>query len=535
MKFNRIKQRAMRLPEKPTKVVSVSTIDDLTPLNGYKPTEKQRLAHSTPEMFVLYGGAVGGGKSYWLVNELIYHCLRYPSARALLARFYLSSLEKTTLLTLEQCLPMDQVAKWNRTKHCITFKNGSMLFYLGLGEDQRAIQKLLSMELSLWAIDQAEEVSEKFYHMLNSRLRLKVVGLEKYRGLMTSNPSPGWLRQRFLESNLADHKFIASLPTDNPFLPSDYIDNLRRTLPPELLAAWLEGRWDAVAEENALFDYEVVEAAMKRDAPKGSPELLGCDIARYGDCETVIVHKSGSRIRFEEIFVKKNLMETCGRIIRAAGHRAMPIKVDATGLGSGVCDRLHELGYHVREFISSAAAKRKEYYNKRSEAFFHLKELLPTLSLPNDAKLRSQMLAMRYRVMSDGRILVEGKDELKRRGLASPDRLDAITIATSDEERLTLDEAERFLPHIFHPASRQKMAEAAMVELNQIPTLPQRPSKISHEQWLAQHGLTVEDEKQMLANGISIVGITQQPKLVVQDDFDFDEDMRKSGCNKIAR
>jgi phage terminase large subunit len=533
-RFNNLRRRAEAL-QKPAPVeVEVKSIDDLTSLTGYKPTARQREAHAAQELFVLYGGSVGSGKSVWLANSVIFHCLRYPKARAILARLYLSSLEKTTMLTLEEQLPLELVEKWNKVRHTITFKNGSTIFLVGLGDDQRALQKLLSMEISLWAIDQAEEVSERFFHLLNSRLRLKVPGLDKYRGIMTANPSPGWLRTRFVESVLPDHKFVQALPADNPFLPSDYLESLRRTLPPELIEAWVEGRWDAIASENAIFNYEEIQGAIKRSVERGGPLCYSVDPARFGGDETVIAKKAGNRITFEKILSKKDTMATSGEIVRAVGDdHAVPIKVDSIGIGAGVCDRLRELGYHVVEIVGSQAAKKyKTYRNRRAENYFRLKELLPELSLPNDPKLVAEMMSIRYRVLSDGLVLIESKEEIKKRGLASPDRLDAVVMACAGEAHISLEERERFLPRLFRRGVTEKIAEAAGMELAPLPE-PDPPKSV-HEARLRENGLTLEDEARMLKQGLWLPGITKRPPLPTESEEEtFDAEMLRSGYSKI--
>jgi hypothetical protein len=160
------------------------------------------------------------------------------------------------------------------------------------------------------------------------------------------------------------------------------------------------------------------------------------DVARYGKDETVIAKKTGNKITFEEIFSKKDLMETAGRVIQIlAGNKGAPVKIDSIGVGGGVADRLKEQNFNMVEVVSSHSAIQNNIYkNKRAENYFRLRDLLPELDIPNDEKLRGQMLSIRYRTFSDGLLIIESKDELSRRGLSSPDRLDAIVIACSEEQ-----------------------------------------------------------------------------------------------------
>jgi phage terminase large subunit len=491
--------------------VKVETIDGLRTLNGYVPTAKQREAHDAPERYVLFGGAMGGGKSAWLVNEALFHCLRYPGARVYLARYELSSFKKTTLLTLLNFLPTELVKKHNRSEESIRFQNGSEIYYGGLGDDLRKIEKLKSMELSAYGIDQCEEVSESFFFMLNSRLRLNVPGV-RFKAWLTANPSSSWVRARFIEKALEDHRFIPALPNENPYLPAGYEEELKKVLPEELLRAWVLGDWSVIADEHNVFDYNKVQEAMKRDAGRSSLVCYGVDVARFGGDETVIVKKAGNRITFEDVFVQRDLMETVAQIVRVVGSdRTVPIKIDSVGTGAGVYDRLKEQGYNAIEVIGSASPKKKaQFRNKRAENYWKLREFLPDLSLPQDEKLKAQMAAIRYRVLSDGLILIESKEELKRRGLASPDRLDAVALAVSDEKRVTAEEMRHLLPQTVVPEFRRRVKEAMGYEETVLPSPDDSPS--AHEQRLARHGLTPEDEQEMLKRGIYIPGVTRRPE-----------------------
>lgn len=476
MNIKKIRKKISQSSEKKTTSTSIERIEDLTPLNGYQPTRNKRQlqAHRSKAMFILFGGAVGGGKTGWLCNEAIFHCLKLPASRVFLARQHLSSFKRTTLLELLKWLPDGYIRQHNKSECFIEFKNKSRIYYSGLGDDIRAIEKLKSMELSAYGIDQAEEVSEEFFHMLNSRLRLTTVLEKYYQGWLTSNPSSNWVRQRFIESALENHTFIPSLPKDNPFLPSDYEQRLRETLPEELVQAWINGDWNVISDEQQLFTYEEIQDAMERKADKSGEPVYAVDVARYGLDESVIVKRQGNTVTIEKVFSKKSTMETSGKVIKEVGHdMSKEIRVDSIGIGAGVFDRLQEQHYNVREYLSSAAAKQNKIYkNLRAENYFNLKRLLPELSIPNDPKLRAQMMAIRYRVFSDGLLLIESKDEMRKRGLPSPDRLDAIVMVcsgstkflTKDEVKQKLESSKPFKGEHKHPIKRLRKVRGELEE-----------------------------------------------------------------------
>jgi len=409
------------------------TVESITP------TPKKAIAYKAPEQYILYGGAMGGGKSHWLANYAIDLSMRYPGNRGYLCRHELVSFKKTTQQTLDECLDPRLLEQHNKSDHFYKFKNGSILWYGGLGDDIRAIEKLKSLEIGWFGIDQAEETTEAFFFMLISRLRLKLSGIE-YKGLLTANPANNWVKARFIDKVLEDHVFIPALPKDNPYLPPDYVPNLKKTLPEDLVNTWVSGSWTDIADPFNVYPYDQIQAAMARrfDDIIGEEEY-GVDVAEFGTDETVVAKRVGHTFTLPGIWRKLDPMETAGRIIRLIGYdderKKVPIKIDAIGPGNGVYHRLREQGYNaiaIRGSEKPPGGNKERYRNAKTEYYWQLEGILHKISLPDDAKLRAQMTSCQYKVLSsDGLIRIESKEELKKRGLPSPDRLEAIIYANA--------------------------------------------------------------------------------------------------------
>ena len=166
------------------------TVDkDKFEAESLQPTARQAVAFQAPERYILYGGAMGGGKTTWLCAYAIELSMRYPGNRGFMARHELASFRRTTQISLHDLMPWDLVTKHNKTEQFYLFKNGSAIYYGGLGDDEKAIDRLKSLEIGWFGIDQAEETSEKYFNMLTTRLRLRTAGGLRYKGLMTANPS----------------------------------------------------------------------------------------------------------------------------------------------------------------------------------------------------------------------------------------------------------------------------------------------------------------------------------------------------------
>lgn len=336
-------------------------------------------------------------------------------------------------MSLEEFLPTGIVAQHHGTESYYRLVNGSIIFYGGLGDDQNAIDRLKSMNLGWFGIDQAEETSEAHFFLLASRLRLNVPGI-KYKGYLTANPAPGWVKHRFIEQKLPDHVFIQALPKDNPHLPSDYEDNLRKLYPEILIRQLLEGDWDAIEAGDFLFKYKDIKNAIERDVEDDDKtRVMGLDISRFGGDSTVACIREGSKVIWIETWMKSDLMTTTGKAINLI-QRFNPdaVNIDVIGIGSGVVDRLKEQKFAVNGVnVAEAATDKLKYANLRAEAYWQLAHRFQEgrISIPDDLELIAQTSSIKYKFDSHGRLQVESKEDAKRRGNKSPDKTDALMLA----------------------------------------------------------------------------------------------------------
>ena len=135
-----------------------------------------------------------------------------------------------------------------------------------------------------------------------------------------------------------------------------------------------------------------------------------------------------------------DLMQTTGRVMAeynalAPSQRPREILVDSIGLGSGVVDRALELGLPVRGInVSESPSMGDTYLNLRSELWFKTKAWLEGrgCKLPKDERLLSELTSIRYSFTSSGKMKAEGKDELRKRGLGSPDA-DALCLSMASD------------------------------------------------------------------------------------------------------
>ncbi len=172
--------------------------------------------------------------------------------------------------------------------------------------------------------------------------------------------------------------------------------------------------------------------------------VIGCDPAEYGDDRTAIVFRHGRTVFRTEYHEKKGPMEIAGML---AGYwRDMQpdaLFIDKIGIGSGIVDRLKELGIPVIGVNSASSAQDGERYaNKRAEIWYRMKAWLEDVPnrLPDDMALQADLSAPGYKTHSNGSRLIESKADMKKRGIRSPDGGDALAMTFAEP---VLPRAER--------------------------------------------------------------------------------------------
>ncbi len=186
------------------------------------------------------------------------------------------------------------------------------------------------------------------------------------------------------------------------------------------------------ASDDQFIGADIVDEAMNRDKYKdlSAPIILGVDPARFGADSTVIAVRQGRDIIAIKRYKGDDTMETVGRIIECMEeYKPVLVNIDEGGLGAGVVDRLKEQRYKVKGVNFANKSKNMMMYgNKRAEMWGDMREWLRSASIPKDRTLKTDLISPLMKPDSKGAIYLEGKKEMKARGLASPDAADAIAL-----------------------------------------------------------------------------------------------------------
>jgi len=413
---------------------------------NYIPTEKQALAHADTHRELGYGGGLCGGKSKFLVVEAFVSCVEFPGNRWFLGRKVGRHFRQTTLETWKDTIPSEAYVI-NEQRGEIRIKTGgeaSFIHYGGLNTREE-IDKFKSAEYGGAGIDQAEECEENDFLMILPRLRLRLPNntFPRYRFIATANPANCYFKRRYITETHKDRTFIQALLKDNPYAPPDYRDQLKSIYQhrPELLAALLDGSWDIVEGNNVVIKNVWVDFAARGrcNVIYRGKKGVSVDPARFGDDESVIYGWDGAEIIESDIYGQKDTNETASRaLIMCRRIGGTFIVIDGSGVGGGVVDALTHMclpgsgntDIEIIEFNgASKADDNKKYYNKRAEAYWEAGRLFSDnrVSIPEDNILMSQLTGTNY-LISNGRILMDDKEEIKKRIGRSPDRSDAVVM-----------------------------------------------------------------------------------------------------------
>ncbi len=212
-------------------------------------------------------------------------------------------------------------------------------------------------------------------------------------------------------------------------------------------------------EDDVFIALQLLEDAVKLELDQGAAENvaiperidIGVDVARFGDDDTAIALKIDKEIPPLIMRHGQDTMRTVGDIVRIYKDLMerypdyedyVYVKIDDTGVGGGVSDRLKEIKEEegLDKLLVVPVNFAKKAPKTKSARFYddivtwmwsNVRDLMEAkeLKLPDDSILLGEFSTRKYHFISNGKQRLESKDDLKKRGLHSPDRADAVSLA----------------------------------------------------------------------------------------------------------
>ena len=396
----------------------------------------------------------GVGKTYISAATVLWFLFTHYQSRVI-----------TTVPTNRQVESILWAEIWNLYKNAKIPLGGKLLktalnieekwFALGLSTDDPDRFQGHHAEHLLLVMDEAPGVDPKIYEAAQG-----ILTQESSKCLLIGNPtaSSGPFFDKF-KSKLWNPIHISCY--DSPAIKDP------ASFPSLTTMKWIEERKEEWGEKSPMFVSRVLgefplegedtliplvwceDAATRWQKEKKDEQTvtdriyLGLDVARYGTNKTVIVVYQPNRIVRIKSIQNKSTVEATNLVIQeavSAGAKLMQVTVDDTGVGGGVTDRLRELGYPVSAInFSQKPSDQMHFKAIRDEMYWHLRELFRAkeITIPYNEGLMSQLSSVKYRINpKSGRIEIETKEDMRKRGLPSPDEADGVALAVWGSRRM---------------------------------------------------------------------------------------------------
>lgn len=189
--------------------------------------------------------------------------------------------------------------------------------------------------------------------------------------------------------------------------------------------------------EDALLSLAWLEAAKYREGSAEGPLHAGLDVAGPGEDETVLCVRRGPRIVLLKAWAGKDPRGDVLAALLPFKSRLQTVNVDSVGIGYYMAKHLKDQGVQVREVnVGEKARDSEKYANLKAELYWGLRARAQEGDLAGlaDERAIAQLAGIRYSHNSRGQIVIESKDDARRRGVKSPDRAEAVMLAFGEME-----------------------------------------------------------------------------------------------------
>lgn len=342
--------------------------------------------------------------------------------------------------------------KGDRAEHTRTPGESYVTIATARKEQPEALQGIHSPGWVLLIADEASGVHEAVFEAASGSM-----SGHNCTTILTGNPVRGSGFFYDTHTKLADlwwHRKVSCKDVPQS-VAQDFIEQISRTYGPNSNAFRVRVLGEfPVRDDDTIIPFDLVEACFDRDirVDPAAPVIWGLDCARFGDDRSALAKRQTQELLEPIKFWNKlDAMQLAARIklewdITPLHMRPTSICVDAIGIGGPVADRLRQLGLPARDVnVSETPALMNEdrYRNLRTELWF---EGLRWFSMRNvkipeyyrnpkqEDDLVGELTAVKYKFLPQtGKIMAESKQEMKTRGLRSPDLADAFLLTFADQ------------------------------------------------------------------------------------------------------
>ena len=230
-----------------------------------KQTEAMEALQSEKYNFILYGGAIRGGKSVWGLSALLILCQVFPRSRWCVIR---EDMEKIRTTTIPSFWKLEPSGTLKQSPYEYTHPNGSVILFKSENYSQdKDLDWMKGLEANGFLFEEINECQKQAFYKAFERAGSWIIPHSENQPkpiiLATCNPTSGWVKEtvydKYKDNTLPkEWLYIPAKITDNPFLPQAYIDNLQN-LPRYEYMVFVEGNWDIQLKTGGEFwkDFDI--------------------------------------------------------------------------------------------------------------------------------------------------------------------------------------------------------------------------------------------------------------------------------------
>jgi len=383
------------------------------------------------------GGRGAGAKSWSIASLLIQKAQREKKHIACIREVQLT-LEESVWKLMCQTIDRLGYSGWRVTRESLDHvRTKSHIIFRGLS-DLRAAQFKSLESFDIFWLEEAQSISAHSLDVLMPTLRKP--GSEIW---FSMNPEEDIdpVIARLWNSGRSDAILLDLLPgpTDNPWWTAELQKEMEADFKrdPDLAEHIWHGA-PRVQGNRSVLSRARVRAAMDRDLPltldkDGKPIgdiELGVDVARFGDDKTTIYKRRGMKVIAFAKLAGVDTQEVARRAWDMADRdSSVAIKVDDSGVGGGVTDKLRDLGANAIPVLNGEAAFDTDRFTTcADEQWFRFADIVDSADIPDDDELMQELAGRQYRYTIHDQRKIEQKADFKKRYGKSPDSADGLLL-----------------------------------------------------------------------------------------------------------
>jgi PBSX family phage terminase large subunit len=209
--------------------------------------------------FIMFGGAIRGGKTFAGIGALILLSKKHPKSKWVIVRDSLQTLKRTTIPSFFKICPQSFIKIYNQDTQTVTFTNGSQIIFFGENyADDKELNRFKGLECNGFLLEEVNECQEKTFNKCIERAGSHIIpDMPMPLILATCNPTSNWVKQLVYDRWKLDTLpktwlYIPSKIHDNPFIPEEYLEALKQ-MPRYEYQVFVEGDWELQQRTGAEF------------------------------------------------------------------------------------------------------------------------------------------------------------------------------------------------------------------------------------------------------------------------------------------